>query len=57
VAGELRFGDISVCIETTLARVGRYQLNLDAVRDADRAAREAARSFVEQRVAEPLRRP
>jgi 1-deoxy-D-xylulose-5-phosphate reductoisomerase len=57
VAGELRFGDISVCIETTLARVGRYQLSLDAVRDADRAAREAARSFVEQRIAEPSRRP
>jgi 1-deoxy-D-xylulose-5-phosphate reductoisomerase len=56
VAGELRFGDISVCIETTLARVGRYQLSLDAVRDADRAAREVARSFVEQRVAEPSRR-
>jgi 1-deoxy-D-xylulose-5-phosphate reductoisomerase len=56
VAGELRFGDISVCIETTLARVGRYQLSLDAVRDADRAAREVARSFVEQRVAEPTRR-
>jgi 1-deoxy-D-xylulose-5-phosphate reductoisomerase len=57
VAGELRFGDISVCIETTLARVGRYQLSLDAVRDADRAAREAARSFVEQRIVEPSRRP
>jgi len=58
VAGDLRFGDISVCIETTLGRVGSYhQLTLDTVRDADRAAREAARSFVEQRVAEPSRRP
>jgi 1-deoxy-D-xylulose-5-phosphate reductoisomerase len=56
VAGKLRFGQIPECIETTLDRVGSNHLSLDAVRDADRAAREAARSFVERQVAEPSRR-
>jgi 1-deoxy-D-xylulose-5-phosphate reductoisomerase len=46
VAGELRFGDIPRCIETALDRVGKNQLSLDAVRAADRSAREVARAYV-----------
>jgi 1-deoxy-D-xylulose-5-phosphate reductoisomerase len=49
VAGEIRFGDIPVCIETALGRVGRSNLSLDAVREADRLARDAARAFVVER--------
>jgi 1-deoxy-D-xylulose-5-phosphate reductoisomerase len=57
VAGRLRFGRIPICIETALERVGRSQLSLDAVRAADRAAREAARAFVEdERVPQGSRR-
>ena len=57
VAGRLRFGRIPVCIETALERVESNELTLDAVRKADRAAREAARTFVDaERIAEPSRR-
>ncbi|HEY4441658.1 MAG TPA: 1-deoxy-D-xylulose-5-phosphate reductoisomerase, partial [Candidatus Elarobacter sp.] len=57
VAGTLRFGRIPACIETALERVGRSQLSLDAVRAADRAAREAARAFVEdERIPQGSRR-
>ena len=49
VAGEIRFGDIAVCIETTLNGVSSGTLGLDAVRQADRSARDAARAFVVER--------
>ncbi|WP_317997247.1 1-deoxy-D-xylulose-5-phosphate reductoisomerase [Vulcanimicrobium alpinum] len=49
VAGDLRFGHIAACIETTLNRVGSTKLSLEAVRDADRAARDAASTFVAER--------
>lgn len=49
VAGDIRFGEIPVCIETALERVGRSNLSLDAVRDADRSARDEARAFVVHR--------
>ncbi len=49
VAGDIRFGEIPVCIETALERVGRSNLSLDAVRDADRLARDEARAYVVHR--------
>jgi 1-deoxy-D-xylulose-5-phosphate reductoisomerase len=49
VAENIRFGDIPVCIETTLERVGSTNLTLDAVREADRSARDAARAFIVER--------
>jgi 1-deoxy-D-xylulose-5-phosphate reductoisomerase len=49
VAGELRFGEIPLCIETVLERVGSSQLSLVTVRAADASAREAARAFVARR--------
>ena len=52
VEGTLRFGQIAHCIETALDRVGSTQLSLEAVRDADRSAREAARAFVAALTAE-----
>ena len=55
VAGEVRFGDIPACIETVLERVGTSESSLDAVRRADRAARELARDFVRQRLTGPTR--
>jgi len=55
VAGEIRFGDIPNCIETALDRVGSSNLSLDAVRAADRSARDAARAFVVERAARPTR--
>ena len=55
VAGEIRFGDIPNCIETALDRVGSSNLSLDAVRAADRSARDAARAFVVDRAARPTR--
>jgi 1-deoxy-D-xylulose-5-phosphate reductoisomerase len=48
-ASNIRFGDIPVCIETVLNRVGTSNLSLDAVREADRSARDAARAFVVER--------
>ncbi len=57
VDGEIRFGDIPACIETTLERVGTNTLSLDAVRAADRSARQAARAFVAERATEAARRP
>ena len=55
VAGEIRFGDIPVCIETALERVDRVNISLDAVREADRLARDVAHAFVVERAAEVLR--
>ncbi len=42
VDGRIRFGDIPVVIEAALDATVRAELSLDAVRAADRAAREAA---------------
>ncbi|MBV9408735.1 MAG: 1-deoxy-D-xylulose-5-phosphate reductoisomerase [Candidatus Eremiobacteraeota bacterium] len=55
VAGEIRFGDIPNCIETALDRVGSTNSSLDAVRAADRSARDVARAFVVERAARPTR--
>jgi 1-deoxy-D-xylulose-5-phosphate reductoisomerase len=55
VAGNIRFSDIPVCIESALARVDRVNISLDAVRDADRLARDVAHAFVVQRSAEATR--
>jgi 1-deoxy-D-xylulose 5-phosphate reductoisomerase len=49
VAGQIRFGDIAVCIEAAIDRVVRGELTLDAVRAADRDARLAATAAVENR--------
>jgi 1-deoxy-D-xylulose-5-phosphate reductoisomerase len=49
VDGALRFGEIPACIETVLDRVGSNELSLEAVREADRQAREAAGAFVAAR--------
>jgi 1-deoxy-D-xylulose-5-phosphate reductoisomerase len=48
-AGEIRFGEIAVCIETVLDRVDNHNVGLDAVRGADRLARDEARAFVVDR--------
>lgn len=50
-AGEIRFGEIAACIETTLDRVGRDNVSLEAVRNADRLARIEARAFASGRTA------
>jgi len=55
VAGALRFGEIAPCIETALGRVDTRDLSLEAVRAADRSAREAARAFVDARAARSVR--
>jgi 1-deoxy-D-xylulose-5-phosphate reductoisomerase len=55
VAGSIRFGDIPVCIESALERVDTTNISLDAVRDADRSARDAARAFVVDRAADASR--
>jgi 1-deoxy-D-xylulose-5-phosphate reductoisomerase len=57
VAGRLRFGEIAACIEHALATVASSELTLDAVRAADRAARDAARTFVAARNPEAFSRP
>ena len=50
VAGHIRFGEIPVCIETTLDRVDSTNtVSLAAVREADCSARDAARAFVVDR--------
>ena len=49
VAGDIRFGEIPVCIETALESVDNGNLSLAAVRAADRSARDAARAFVVER--------
>ena len=46
VDGNIRFGDIAICIEAALVAVKEEELTLDAVRRADHAAREAARAAV-----------
>jgi 1-deoxy-D-xylulose-5-phosphate reductoisomerase len=56
VAGEIRFGQIPVCIETALARVDTVHVSLPAVRAADRSAREAARAFIAEQTAGAPRR-
>ena len=56
VAGEIRFGQIPVCIETALARVDTVHVSLQAVRAADRSAREAARAFIAAQTAGAPRR-
>ena len=55
VAGAIRFTDIPVCIETALRRVDTIDISLDAVRVADRLARDEAHAFVVQRTAEASR--
>nr|MDQ6944103.1 1-deoxy-D-xylulose-5-phosphate reductoisomerase [Candidatus Eremiobacteraeota bacterium] len=55
VAGDIRFGDIPVCIETALRRVDNTTISLDAVRVADRLARDEAHAFVVQRTTEASR--
>jgi 1-deoxy-D-xylulose-5-phosphate reductoisomerase len=49
VAGNIRFGEIPVCIENALTRVEHHQVSLENVRAADRSARDAARAFVVDR--------
>jgi 1-deoxy-D-xylulose-5-phosphate reductoisomerase len=49
VAGNIRFGEIPVCIENALTRVEHHDVSLEAVREADRSARDAARAFVVER--------
>jgi 1-deoxy-D-xylulose-5-phosphate reductoisomerase len=56
VAGNIRFGDIAVCIETVLDRVDTTNVSLAAVREADRSARDAARAFVVERTTAPINR-
>ena len=51
VSGEIRFGEIPVCIETALSRVGSNNLSLEAVQEADRLARIEARAFTSGRAA------
>jgi len=48
VDGRLRFADIAECIASTLDAVPHDELNLAAVRAADRAARTHAAAFVER---------
>jgi len=48
VGGQIRFGSIAGCIAEALAAVQTSELTLDAVRVADRAAREAAAQAVER---------
>jgi 1-deoxy-D-xylulose-5-phosphate reductoisomerase len=55
VSGEISFGEIPVCIETVLSRVGRSKVSLPAVRDADRLARIEARAFTSARTARTSR--
>ncbi|HWT06820.1 MAG TPA: 1-deoxy-D-xylulose-5-phosphate reductoisomerase [Xanthomonadales bacterium] len=55
VAGDIRFGDIPVCIETVLDRVDNTDISLDAVRVADRLARDEAHAFVVHRATEASR--
>jgi 1-deoxy-D-xylulose-5-phosphate reductoisomerase len=55
VEGTIRFTDIPACIETALERVDRTNISLDAVRDADRLARDVAHAFVVQRSTEATR--
>jgi 1-deoxy-D-xylulose-5-phosphate reductoisomerase len=55
VAGDIRFGDIPVCIESALTRVDNTNISLDAVRVADRLARDEAHAFVVQRTAQASR--
>ncbi len=57
VDGQIRFDQIALCIETTLADVGTSNLSLDAVRAADRSARAAARAFVAGAAEGARRRP
>jgi 1-deoxy-D-xylulose-5-phosphate reductoisomerase len=56
VDGSLTFGEIPECIETALRRVGSTNLTLEAVRAADRSARQAAEAFIVERTAGAPRR-
>lgn len=57
IDGHIRFGDIARCIEIALAGAVRAELTLDAVRAADRAARQHASAAVEQCGAPALEGP
>jgi len=56
VDGKIRFGDIPTCIEQAMSAVERRELTLDAVRSADRDARQAATIAVEAAGREVTRR-
>jgi 1-deoxy-D-xylulose-5-phosphate reductoisomerase len=47
VSGQIRFGDIAVCIEAAIDRIAHGKFTLDAVRKADRDARVAASAAVQ----------
>ena len=49
VNGEIAFGAIPECIAAATAAVPQYELSLDAVHEADRSARAAARGAVAER--------
>jgi 1-deoxy-D-xylulose-5-phosphate reductoisomerase len=49
VDGKIRFGEIPECVEAAMAAVERAELTLDAVRSADRSARNAAGAAVAAR--------
>lgn len=56
VEGIMRFGRIHAVIEATMRAVPRHEASIDAIRLADRQAREVARGFVAS-FAEPIVRP
>lgn len=56
VAGIMRFGRIHAVIEATMLAVPRHEASIDAIRLADRQAREVARGFVAS-LAGPIVRP
>ena len=56
VEGIMRFGRIHAVIEATMQAVPRHEASIDAIRRADRQAREVARGFVAS-LAEPIVRP
>jgi 1-deoxy-D-xylulose-5-phosphate reductoisomerase len=47
VSGQIRFGDIAVCIEAAIDRIAHGKFTLDAVRKADRDARVTASAAVQ----------
>jgi 1-deoxy-D-xylulose-5-phosphate reductoisomerase len=46
VEGKIRFGGIARLIEAVLGEVPRRDASLEAIREADRAARKAAQAYV-----------
>jgi len=56
VEGIMRFGRIHAVIEATMQAVPQHEASIDAIRLADRQAREVARGFVAS-LAEPIVRP